>query len=597
MKFLTTLIAGLSAPDNEASIRAILRLLVILVVSVAVFSVGFHGLMAYEGRQFSWWSSVYWTLVTMSTLGYGDITFQSDLGRMYSLVVLFAGSILILVMLPFTFIQVVYLPWRAATRRASAPRSLPESMAGHVLLLGRDPVADALIDRLAAAGTPYALLVDDVEEGLALHDAGYRVAVGSYDDPQTYRSIRADQAAMLFTARPDPTNANVAFTLREVTDRPTLVATANAADSVDILQLAGCDHVLQLGDLLGRAFARRILPPSARSSPIAEFGDLAVAEASAAGTELVGRTLLDLGLRRRFGVTVIGLWDRGSLQMATPDLEVRETSILLMGGTPEQLAAYDEAFAPGSSDGDRRSSGDPVVVIGAGRVGRATARALEEEGIPFRVIEKRADRLRDDGRYVHGDAADLDTLRNADFDDAAAVVVTSHDDDTNLFLTLYCRKLRPDIEILGRVTVDRNLSTMHRAGADFVLSYASTGAAEVWNTLRGESTVLLAAGLVMFRLPVPGELVGKALRVTHVPRETGCYVVALGRQGRVDTELDLDEPLPADADLILVGPEEGEERFLRRYVAQRQRGPVRRWGARFRRAVSGAAGRSAGRDR
>lgn len=597
MKFLTTLIAGLSAPDNEASIRAIIRLLVILVVSVALFSVGFHALMAYEGREFSWWSSVYWTLVTMSTLGYGDITFQSDLGRMYSLVVLFAGSILILVMLPFTFIQVVYLPWRAATRRASAPRSLPTSMAGHVLLLGRDPVSDALIDRLAAAGTPYALLVDDVEEGLTLHDAGYRVAVGSYDDPQTYRSVRADRAAMLFTAHPDPTNANVAFTLREVTDRTMLVATANAEDSVDVLQLAGCDHVLQLGELLGRAFARRILSPSARSSPIAEFEDLVIAETSAGGTDLVGRTLGDLGLRRRFGVTVVALWDRGALQMATPDLEVRETSILVMAGTRKQLAAYDEAFAPGSSDDDRRSGDDLVVIIGGGRVGRATAAALDAEGIPFRLIERRADRIRDDDRYVHGDAADIDTLRAAGIDEAAAVVVTTHDDDANLFLTLYCRKLRPDIEILGRVTVDRNLSTMHRAGADFVLSYASTGAAEVWNTLRGESTVLLAAGLVMFRVPVPDELVGIALRGTHVPRETGCYVVAIEREGRVDTDLALDEPLPAGVDLILIGPEEGEERFLRRYVAEKPRGRLRRGWAGFRRAMSRAAGRSPDRER
>jgi voltage-gated potassium channel len=128
VKFLTTLIAGLSAPDNEASVRALVRLSGLIVGAVALFSVGFHAIMAFEGRDYSWWTSVYWTLVTMSTLGYGDITFLSDLGRMYSLVVLFAGAILILVMMPFTFIQVVYLPWRSAMRRAGAPRELPASI-------------------------------------------------------------------------------------------------------------------------------------------------------------------------------------------------------------------------------------------------------------------------------------------------------------------------------------------------------------------------------------------------------------------------------------------------------------------------------------
>ncbi|MBW3662638.1 MAG: NAD-binding protein [Actinobacteria bacterium] len=574
MKFLTTLIAALSAPDSEASVRALVRLFVILVVSVAMFSIGFHAIMEYEGRDFSWPSSVYWTLVTMSTLGYGDITFASDIGRIYSLVVLFAGAILILVMLPFTFIQVVYVPWRAAVRRASAPRSLSESTSEHVIVASRDPVGVALIDRLKASGTPYVLLVDDVEEGLALHDAGYRVAVGAYDDPDTYRRIRADQAVMLYTGRADATNTNIAFTLREVTDEAVVVATANDADSVDILELAGCDHVLRLGEILGRAFANRILSPTAQARAIARFQDLVIAETSATGTELVGQTLMQLGLRRRFGVTVVALWDRGSLEMATPDIRVRAESILLLAATEEQIEAYNEAFAPAEAGttADGKGTARPVVIIGGGRVGRATAAALDEAGTPFRIVERLPDRIRDDDRYVQGDAADLQTLRRAGIEDAAAVAITTHDDDTNLFLTLYCRKLRPGIEILGRVTVDRNLSSMHRAGADFVLSYASAGATEAWNTLRSESTVLLAAGLVMFRIPVPDELTRRPLRATHIPRETGCYVVGVATNREVRTIVDLDEPLPVGSDVILIGTDEGEERFLRRFVAGTSRG-------------------------
>nr|MBF0222247.1 hypothetical protein [Desulfobulbaceae bacterium] len=36
--------------------------------------------MMYEGREFSWITGFYWTLTVMSTLGFGDITFQTDLG-------------------------------------------------------------------------------------------------------------------------------------------------------------------------------------------------------------------------------------------------------------------------------------------------------------------------------------------------------------------------------------------------------------------------------------------------------------------------------------------------------------------------------------
>lgn len=61
--------------------------------------------MAYEGREESWVTGFYWTLTVMSTLGFDDITFESDLGRIFSSIVLLSGIIFMLVILPFTFIK------------------------------------------------------------------------------------------------------------------------------------------------------------------------------------------------------------------------------------------------------------------------------------------------------------------------------------------------------------------------------------------------------------------------------------------------------------------------------------------------------------
>lgn len=571
MKFLTTLISAMSAQAAENSMRALGRLLLVLAISVAAFSIGFHEVMEYEGRRFSWWASVYWTVVTMSTLGYGDITFASDLGRMYSLVVLLAGSILILVLLPFTFIQVVYLPWRAATRRAGAPRTLSSSTRDHVLLTDLEPVTEALVERLDAADIPYVLLVEDVEQGLSLHDDGYRVAVGGLDDPETYRNVQAEQAALLFTTRPDQANTNIVFTLREVAPDVPVVATARSADAVDILELVGADRVLRPGELLGVAFARRTLPTTACSSVVARFHDLVVAEATAAGTPLVGQTLADLRLRQRFGVTVVALWERGELELGRPTSVVEETSILVLVGSQEQMARYDAEIDPG---GDSTAAHDgPVVILGGGRVGRAAAATLQSGGIRCCIVEREEGRSRVPGvDYVIGDAADREVLDRAGIADASAVLITTHDDDTNVYLTLYCRRLRPDIEILGRVNTDRNLSTMHRAGADLVLSYASVGAAEVWNVLRGDSTLLLAEGLLLFRVPVPGRLAGRTLRDTHVRAATGCNVVGLAEGGHTRTDIGPDTVMPAGGQLVLVGTDEAEQAFLRRYVADQQNG-------------------------
>jgi voltage-gated potassium channel len=83
VKSLALILSYLSSPVRRRNLRVVLGLLATLVVLVALFSVVFHVLMAREGRDHSWATGVYWTFTTMSTLGFGDITFNSDAGRIF----------------------------------------------------------------------------------------------------------------------------------------------------------------------------------------------------------------------------------------------------------------------------------------------------------------------------------------------------------------------------------------------------------------------------------------------------------------------------------------------------------------------------------
>jgi voltage-gated potassium channel len=75
----------------------------------------------------------------MTTLGYGDITFQSDLGRAFSMLVLGSGVLFLLVVLPFTFIQFFYAPWlEAQSRRRARRASCRGHPSGHVILTHYD---------------------------------------------------------------------------------------------------------------------------------------------------------------------------------------------------------------------------------------------------------------------------------------------------------------------------------------------------------------------------------------------------------------------------------------------------------------------------
>jgi voltage-gated potassium channel len=558
VKSLGFIFSYLATPQARRNVRILAVLLGLLAVIVAVYSTIFHVLMEREGQDHSWPTAVYWTLVTMSTLGFGDLVFESDLGRMFSVVVLLSGSAFILVLLPFTFIQFIFVPWMDARQQARAPRLLPDDLEGHVLLTGIGPIEESLIRRLDRAEITYAAIVSDVDEALRLHDDGYRVMVGALDDPRTFRAARVERAALLAATQSDTANTNIAFTVREITGTVDVVATANSAASVDVLELAGCDRVLQLGEMLGRALAQRVLGPDARTSVIGEFGELLIAEATAPGA-LTGHPLRDSGLRQRTGLTVAGVWDRGCFEVARPTTTLTPSSILILAGSRAQLDAYDAAF------GGSAPALAPVVIIGGGRVGRAAGRALADAGLSYRIIEQRPERVRDPATYVVGDAAELAVLQAAGIREAPTVMVTTHDDDVNVYLTIYCRRLRPDVQIIARARLDRNISTLHRAGADSVLSYASTGANAIWNVLTSDNTLQLAEGLDVFRVPVPPPLAGRTLQESGIRDATGCTVVATVRDGHFESNPGARAPLPSDGDLVLIGDEEAEDRFLSRY--------------------------------
>jgi Trk K+ transport system NAD-binding subunit len=207
----------------------------------------------------------------------------------------------------------------------------------------------------------------------------------------------------------------------------------------------------------------------------------------------------------------------------------------------------------------------PVVIIGGGRVGRATAKALSERGLDYRIVEKQPERIRDAEKYILGDAAELEVLEQAGLMESPSVVITTHEDDTNIYLTIYCRRLCPKIQIISRATLERNVATLHRAGADFVMSYASLGANAILNLLNRSNVLMVSEGLDIFKFDVPPELANKSITEAAIRRETGCTIVAVETAAGLIVNPSPDFRLPGGAKLILLGTISAEQKFLKLY--------------------------------
>lgn len=562
MKFLPSqLYYFLRHRPSRISILNLLRFVLLLIGLITLFSILFHYIMAYEGHEHSWVTGLYWTLTVMTTLGFGDITFQSDLGRIFSSVVLVSGVMFLLILLPFTFIEFFYAPWMRMQAENRAPSSLPPKTAGHVILTSFDPVTNNLIHKLEQYHYEYALLVSDMTEALRLHDLGYRVVRGDLDTPETYRKLHVERARLVAATAGDMQNTNIVATVREVSEDVAIMAVANHRAAVDILELAGSDHVLLLGEMLGQALARRVSGSDETAHVIGEFDELLFAEAPVGQVDPANYTVRESGLRDATGVTVLGIWQRGQFNIAGPDTLIEPGTVLVLAGRAGDIDRYNRLY-------DHNSANDkPIIIIGGGRVGRAVGRALAARKLDYRIVERDPLRVRADtaDQYVVGDASELEVLQRAGIMDTGTVVISTHDDDTNIYLTIYCRKLRPNVRIVSRATLERNVATLHRAGADFVMSYASMGANAVLTLLDRSDVVMVAEGLNIFRVPMPPELVGRTMAEADIRRKTGSTVVAWQVGEELTLNPDAHTPMPGNAELIVIGTVAAEAGFLEEF--------------------------------
>ena len=507
------------------------------------------------GVSIGWVEALYWVLTTMSTLGYGDITFSSENGRLFSMAVMFTGVFYLFIVLPFVFMEFLYKPFMEYQTGARVARRFEAVKQKHVILTHYDSISHVLMDKLTQFGYPFVLIVSELKEALKLHDMGIPVMHGNLDDVETFEDASIQNAAMVVTTDDDIRNVNITFRARDSSPDLTIVSTCNRSTSEEILTLAGASHVIRPATQMGRFLARRICCTDNSTHVIGSFDEVLIAEATIHGTQLVGQKLKDALLRENYGVNVVGMWERGHFELPDSSTMLNNHTVLLLAGTQTHFDKYDEAFR------DYKRNNEPVIIIGAGRVGRETAKALEEAKISYRIIELDEKKAAMVSNCILGDASEKKVLERAGINKSPALIITSHNDDSNVYLTIYARKLRPDIQIITRAFLHRNIEPLHRAGADFVMSQDHMGANTIFNLLNRAEILMVTEGLDVFSQKTPKSLVDVKIKDCKITERTGCSIVAIkGDSGTIITP-SAENRFSEDGEIILIGDEAAEKSF------------------------------------
>jgi voltage-gated potassium channel len=210
------------------------------------------------------------------------------------------------------------------------------------------------------------------------------------------------------------------------------------------------------------------------------------------------------------------------------------------------------------------------IVAGLGRVGSEVARALNDRGERFVVVdrdERVLDAAQDSGwLFIDGDASSEETLIEAGIEQARSLVTALDTDADNLFVTLTARTLNPELFIVARSSHASNEEKLVRAGADRVLTPNVIGgrrmAAMVVSPAVSDYLDLVThGGGIEFRLEEVqvGEnapYAGMSLSQARVRDVCGVLVLAIRRTGgEIDTNPSADSVMASGDRLVVLGTE------------------------------------------
>jgi voltage-gated potassium channel len=236
-------------------------------------------------------------------------------------------------------------------------------------------------------------------------------------------------------------------------------------------------------------------------------------------------------------------------------MTARFTSLLLSG-------AFQEAVQQRRRRHMCEDLHDHLIVVGYGRVGRATARSTLASGRPCAVVDHRPELAEEvealGAVWVEGDGRDLETLERAGVARASALV-TALDDPDNLVVVVTARTLRPELRVVSRVNDTHWCERLQRAGAASLVPVFDSAGASLAATAASPSVVgvqeLPAIGVRTEEIVVPegSPLIGTA-PADAMGLHPDLVIVGVRRDDELSRWHEIDAVIESGDVLVALGP-------------------------------------------
>jgi voltage-gated potassium channel len=202
--------------------------------------------------------ALYFTTVTASTVGFGDVTAQSAQGRLFVISLVVLGTASFALALGSVLGPAIQARFSRALGTMTS-REL-ELLDNHVVVLGYGDLTEPLVEELADGDIQFVVITPDTERATRLRDRDIEVYVADPSDEDPLHEVAIESArAVIAATNDDAQDALAILTARELNPDVRIVAAATVRENVEKLRRAGADTVLSPAVIGGRLLVRSAL--------------------------------------------------------------------------------------------------------------------------------------------------------------------------------------------------------------------------------------------------------------------------------------------------------------------------------------------------
>jgi voltage-gated potassium channel len=320
----------------------------IATIIIAIITVIFGGTIGYtiiEGWPFN--EALYMTIITVSTVGFQEVRPLSITGRIFTIILILSGIMIIAAGANFIFSSIIHGTFRDVFRRQGMEKKLAK-IKNHFIVCGLGAIGEDVIQEFRRVGEPF-VLIEKQKEIIERMEKDYPdmlYVLGNATDDEVLRCAGINSArGIIAVLSSDADNLYICLSARSLNPKLRIISRAIESGSIDKLRRAGADYVFSPEKIGGVRLAAAALRPTVTSFLDTilkgEHLNLLLDEVTVRENSVVaGKTLMETDITKRIGIIILAIKSAtiGKLTFnPSSDTVIRPDDTLISFGAPEQM--------------------------------------------------------------------------------------------------------------------------------------------------------------------------------------------------------------------------------------------------------------------